>query len=236
MPGVDLPTPVDFYLARANHPEVRPLRPWNQGDIFVDIPLSLGPKYSTGETLDESDNVRLSMAALLGHPCSLRAGADGRPVSNQVVAEVRLASDVGSTERPFEPPYDGYYYLFPLPGLINGRDYVIDFRRPSVTHARFLQGNRIACLSRHGWAALQRRYIYHFSRGDTDHDEIFQGLAAPWHELEIWEEWTTRTGSPDGFQVWLDQPIDQQRHFGGTIRREGLSYAFDDVRADLPGS
>jgi hypothetical protein len=167
---------------------------------------------------------------LIGHPCASR-GRSGKLNEAQTVVEVRPAAKATSPERPFEAPWDSHYALYPLPDL-KGEDYVADFDIIGVTNSGFLAGKRIACLNKPAWAALQRRYIHHFGRLDLLQEDVERRLEAFWAEIELWEKWTTHQGTEDGFQAWLDEPL-QQGHYAGSARRELLAFASDEVEAEL---
>src|SRR6266550_1456857 len=171
------------YRVRVDTPEANPTRPWNQGDVFVDVPLAAIPKHKESATPDELARGRICKVLLLGHPCSIHL-ANGEVTPVQAVVEVRKIDHV------LTPPYDSHYFYFPLPKLIADDDYVADFRRIGVTHFQFLEGKRIACLTREAWAALIRRYVFHASRFDLGQATVYEGIGSLWHEFDLWEMWT----------------------------------------------
>lgn len=223
----------DLYLERADAPDVRPERPWNQSDVFTDVPISIVNRFRPGTGPEQPAPTRRVTVMLLSHPCVMRAGRAGNPSDHQVVAEVQPV-DEAQGGRPFRAPWDSHFSLFPLPGLLGGTDYAVNFRRIGVTHRGYLQGHRVAVLSHWGWAAMQRRYAYHSLRLDLDLASRRLETAAPWEEIQLWEEWNTRGHDPGSFQPWLSEPLSAGRRYAGEIRRSTLEYAPDDVRADLP--
>jgi hypothetical protein len=223
---VSLPE-LDIYLELGD-PPVRPFRPYLQGDIFLETPMSLIKRFK--QDPDYAGNEAQTMVALLGHPCA--SYSRGSPIPIQSVAEVRRM-DAAAGGRPFAPPWDSHTYLFPLPGLRDGEDYVVDFRRIGTTHVGYLDDHRIACLSHGGWAAFQRRYAFHSLRAQLPADTWLSGTVLYWNEFEVWERWAERGLDPPDYQTWLDQPM-ASGQYSGTLRRELLEYAPDQVEADLP--
>src|SRR6266511_1489623 len=73
-----------IFLDRASDPPVRPDRPWNQGDIFADVPLTLTNRAGSGAA---TPKVRQGYAIMTGHPCSLRG--EGNVATIQKLIEVR---------------------------------------------------------------------------------------------------------------------------------------------------
>jgi hypothetical protein len=213
-----------IYLERADAPAVRPSRPYNQGDIFVDVPIaSAGPGV-------EKPKTSVGRVMLLGHPCSIRAGAKLLPT--QSVAAVRPVKEAQGT-RAFVSPWDSHWYLFPLPQLAGGEDFAADFRRIGTTHLENLEGRRVACLNRDGWAALQRRWAYHALRADLPLDVRSHDLCGIWNELALWEEWTDRGLPPQEFPTWRDSP-QVGGAFAGTKRGDLLDFGFDELWTELP--
>lgn len=222
---------VDFYHDRSEQPHVRPSRPLCQGDVFVDVPLSIVKRHKPDVADKDKSTTNRILVALISHPCAMYA--NGAPINNVPVAEVRRAEDACKEGRPFEPPFDDYSYFAPLPALQSGEDYVVDFRRIGVTHTRYLIDRRIACLSHKGWAAFQRRFAYHFLRMDVEFDKLLNATNPLWSEFEIWEEWGSRGHHPPEYQRWLEDPM-QMGAYAGEKRRDVLEYAPDLVAAELP--
>ena len=213
-----------IYLERSDLPHVRPSRPLNQGDIFADVPIA------TAGRGDDKAKIVLGPVMVLGHPCSIHAG--GRVIETQFVASVRPLSEA-VRGRPFEPPWDGYGYLFPLPGLKDGQDFVADFRRVGTTHFKNLEGRRTACLTRDGWAAVQRRWAWHTLRADIPLGQRSEDVRGLWNELALWEEWSARGLAPEEFPGWRDS-LQVSGAFAGTKRADLVDFAFDELWAELP--
>lgn len=213
-----------LYLDRSDTPLVRPSRPMNQGDVFLDVSIAAAGRG------DDKAKVTIGPVMLLGHPCSIHAG--GRVIDTQFVAAVRPKEDA-THGRPFDAPWTTHLYLFPLPGLIDGRDYVADFRRVGTTHFKNLDERRIACLSREGWAALQRRWAWHTLRADIPLVTRYADLAGLWNELAIWEEWVRRGNVVSEFTAWRDSE-QVSGSYVGTKRADLLDFAFDELMEELP--
>jgi hypothetical protein len=213
-----------IYLERSDLPYVRPSRPYNQGDIFADVPIA------TAGRGDNKPKIVLGPVLILGHPCSIHAG--GRIIETQFVASVRPVEEA-VPGRPFGPPWDTHRFLFPLPGLRDGHDFVADFRRVGTTHFKNLEARRTACLTQDGWAALQRRWAWHTLRADIPLEQRSDDLRGLWNELALWEEWSVRGFPPEEFLVWRDSP-QVSGSFVGTKRVDLVDYAFDELWAELP--
>ena len=213
-----------IYLERSDVPHVRPSRPNNQGDVFADVPIA------TAGRGEDKPKVVVGPVIVLGHPCSIYAG--GRIIDTQLVASVRPVEEA-VRGRPFEAPWSTHLFLFPLPGLIDGRNFVADFRRVGTTHFKNLEGRRTACLTRDGWAALQRRWAWHTLRADISLDSRSNDLRGIWNELTLWEEWADRGYPSEEFMGWRDAPQGEGT-FTGTKRADLLDYAFDELWAELP--
>lgn len=221
------PSTEDFYLEHAGV-GVRPSRPLHQGDVFVDVPFTVAnPKRPEGSYFPE----RLATVQLVGHPCSIRAGHSILPV--QAVVEVRLKRDIVQPDHPFEEPYESHFHLFPLPDLIEGDDYVADFRRVGTVVTKELIPQRVACLDKEAWVGLQRRLVYHTTRHELDFDLMLARADEWWNEVELWEEWNSRGLPEDDFDDWLSEPV-TSGSYSGTTRRDVAAFAPDHVRAELP--
>ena len=221
-----------FYLDQSPSPHLRPDRPLAPGDVFVDSAFTWAPKYKS--PFDPATAVKsfLTLAMLVGHPCGVYAGS--RPATCPSVVQVRPKVEV-TKERPFEAPWSGFTYLFPLPELLDGVDYVADFRRVSAVHYKYLSKSRIACLSRGGWSLLHRRYVAHTSRIEITSEESADALEEYWNEFELWEEWNKRGLNFDDFQVWL-QAASSSGLFEGTPRSRLLKFALDEVLREMPAA
>lgn len=219
----------EFYSARDAARGVRPNRPLFQGDVFVDVPFTVAnPARPDGTCFQE----RRANVLLIGHPCVMRAGARVLPVQSAV--EVRDKSEAVNAAHPFERPYESHYHYFPLPSLLGNEDHVADFRRIGTTLTAELDGQRVACLSRASWVALQHRYVYHSTRHELDFEMMLAQADVWWNDVMLWEEWTDRGLPPDDFEAWMKELLTQDRAYSGTTRRDAAAFAPDDVRDDFP--
>lgn len=194
-----------------------------QGDIFIDVPISTAVRNAT------EPKVMVGPVLLLGHPCSIYRGGEVYPI--QFVASVRPVGEAVKG-RPFADPWDTHLYLFPLPALINGEDYVADFTRVGTTHFKNLDSRRIACLSRLGWAALQRRWAWHTLRADLPLEQRDSDLIALWTEMDLWERWNERGMKAPEFQTWLNG-TSADGAYVGTRRRDLLDFAPDLLAEEM---
>lgn len=224
-PSVWLPEE-PIFLEKADEPHVRPHRPLNQGDIFVDVPQAVVARKEGLPAVNLSD----TFALLLGHTCSIRAGAN--LVQLQTVCEVRPASD--REKATFAEPWDGWWTLFPLVGFKDDALWVADFNLVSTVHVKHLREKRVACLNERGWAALQKRFANHCVR-DSQPLEIRQADSHYlWVEIELCEEWCSRGHREPDFFDWLKEPIAVDCPYKGTPRSKALDLAGDFIRSELP--
>jgi hypothetical protein len=219
-----------LYLERADAPHVRPPRPLHQGDVFIDVPLAIA--RPNPPSLEQTHPTQRTAAILISHPCSVRAGPRLLPI--QTLVEVRPMTQCTSMEALFGPPWDGYYHLFPLPGLLGDEDYAANFRRIGTAPAGSLEANRIACLSHEGWVALQRRYVHHAARVNPDHDQHVEATRPLWEEVGLWEEWIRRGHDPGSFEEWLLGRLGGEGPYAATERKDLLAYLPELVWSDLP--
>src|SRR4051812_12286716 len=113
-----------LFLDQADVPPVRPERPWHQGDVFADVPITITGRTNAGAVKTKTIH---GHAALTGHTCSVRGG--GKLAILQNVAHVRPAK-VKELEKfdLVEPKWDCYFQLFPYVGLSSdGQLWVADF-------------------------------------------------------------------------------------------------------------
>ena len=220
-----------LFLDRADVPPVRPERPWNQGDVFMDVPITITQRTGAGAAKPKAI---VGHAALIGHPCSLRGG--GKPAIFQNVVGVRPAKP-NEIER-FEqvtPKWDCYFQVFPYVGLTeDGQLWVADFNILGTVHFKHLVDQRVACLSLEGWAAFQRRYANHTLRIDQSIDFRVGDVRQIWTELDLWEEWCRRGFEEADFDAWLNEPISSECHYKGTRRRDAVELAADVVLGEMP--
>jgi hypothetical protein len=221
----------DIYLAKQDAPHVRPNRPLHQGDVFVNVPLSIARRQRNeeGSYFNESDEATVM---LIGAPCSIRAGNRTLPV--QSVVEVVRMDEVVNPGHGFAFPYQGsYWHLFPLPQLMPGVDYVANFRKIGTSPTVELQDARTVCLNRPGWTALQSRYIYHSIRYEVTYQQMYEASVSAWNEVELWEKWN-EAGLPElDFEAWMLEPVREGR-YAGTIRRAAVGFAPDELEAEFP--
>jgi len=221
----------DVYLAKQAAPHVRPNRPLHQGDIFTGVPLSIarGERYADGSYFKERENATVM---IIGAPCAIRAGNRTLPV--QSVVEVIPQGQAVNAEHEFTHPYQGsYWHLFPLPQLLPGADHVANFRKIGTSPTAELLTSRTVCLNRAGWTALQCRYIYHSIRYDVTYDQMFDASVSTWNEVELWEKWNA-AGLPElDFEEWMREPVAYGTYVG-TIRRDAVGFAPDQLEAEFP--
>jgi hypothetical protein len=225
-PGAWLPNE-SIFLDKASDPPVRPDRPWNQGDIFADVSLTLTNRAGSGAA---TPKVRQGFAMMIGHPCSLRGG--GNVATFQNLVEVRPIKDREATR--FGEPWDTDLRLFPLVDLFADKLWVADFNVLGTTHFKLLENRRVACLTLEGWAALQRRYASHSLRIDQSIEDRAADIKKHWDEIEIWEDWCGRGLAEPDFEDWVLEPIETDCPYKGTPRRAAIEFASDIVRAELP--
>ena len=146
-----------LFLESSDTPPVRPHRPWNQGDIFVEVPIMITGRTGAGVPKVKE---KVCHAMLIGHTCSLRGGGAQRSFRTSPRLDrprtLRSGASLGTQHRIF----DSDFKLFPLTGLFYDTLWVVDFNVLGTTHYKHLVDKRIACLSLDGWAALQRRYAF----------------------------------------------------------------------------
>jgi hypothetical protein len=217
-----------LFLETSDRPPVRRHRPAWQGDVFADVPLSLtGKPKGSGEAKTQ---VRVTTVMLMGHPCSMYAGGNLAVLQN--VAEVRPFK---AREEGFGPPWEGFYQILHLPGLRAGEDWAVDFNILGSVHFKYLEGRRVACLSRHGLAALHCRYAYHSLRIRPEQSARVEDLRGLANEIDLWERWCERGLKPESFQAWLGDP-GEEGEYAGVVRRDLLDYAPDFLDAELPAA
>ncbi len=165
--------PARLYQALAD--EVNPSRPVFTGDVFseVDIP-----------------GVGIKAAIVIGHPCSIR-GVAGRLVERTPVAAIR-EHELVAPERWAE----GYFKLFPLPGLPLPGNYhaaQLDQFGLALT-ADLTSADRLACLSHPGINLLQQRLVFHQTRLAVPTQEFQRAFDHTYEEADLLEEWATDLG------------------------------------------
>lgn len=214
-----------IYLDKADSPDVRPSRPWAQGDVFADVTIYLMDINASGPRSKE----RVGHAMLLGHTCSMRGGSTLSALQN--VCQVRPAKEAEIAK--LAEREGAYRQLFPLPSLVGDDLWVADFNVLGSVKFTHLRGKRTACLSHAGWAALQLRYAHHSTRIDQSLEQRIADIRPTWIEIELWEEWCSRGHPETEYQPWLDElaGIDDD---GGVTRRKAIELLPDLVREQLP--
>jgi hypothetical protein len=158
----------DLYLARGD--EVPPWRPISTGDVFGEVPLSIG-RDGPG------------LAIVLTHPCAMRT--DGvRLVDRILVAPVHPANEV-----PFRQ-WSGHYRKLPLPNLEPGIHYAASFPGIEPVDSTTLHlEKRIAVFHPRGVNLLLQRLVHHMARVVVETDRFNVACAAAFAELDIIEDW-----------------------------------------------
>lgn len=179
---------VDWYLERVEPPDtaIDLYRPLFQGDVFVGVPLEHVPLTDVDRGGDD-DAVLLSDAVMLvGHPCSMVAGAQRLPY--QEVVRVRPTAFAH---------YDDYdkrrFAEFFLPFL--------DPANPAAHYNAFLHErtlvdtsaldvrNRVAALSLHGVVALQQRMTHESSRVKVAPQLLREATEPRFVEVDMAADW-----------------------------------------------
>lgn len=232
--GLWLPD-TSIWLAKADAvdgPDPRPHRPWSQGDIFHNVPITGTKRLKDGQEAERAEKTKICHAMLLGHPCSIRGGLNH--AINQTVAPVIPMAAEG-----FVAPWDDRYYAVPLPDFVDGNPWIVDLRMVTFTHYKNLEGKRIASLSLDGLVALQRRYINHAARIYVEDDRP-RDTVAVYNEITIWEAWNAKGHDQSELVAWLNEPLDDPDNnhpaWAGQARRQLLEYGPDALLAELPES
>jgi hypothetical protein len=159
-----------------------PLRPVFQGDVF------------TGLTLRGYDGDDHDAVMLVGHPCSLRKGADLRDTL-QAVAVHDHQHVPPRKWRTAEKQY------FPLPALDAGKHKRAELLEIGVvTRDRVQAASRVATLSDRGVLLLQQRMVWTLARTVVRLDTFAEFNAPQLIErelLEYWNEQLCEECSPD---------------------------------------
>lgn len=182
----------DWYLERRDHQNlhVDVLRPFFQGDVFISVPLDGVPFTDVrGPATDAGTHALDSAVMLIGHPCSMVAGAALLPF--QEVVRVRPTKHIhyeqyGRTRfeeffLPFVDPYQGdTHYSACL------------HERALVDTSRLDRTNRVAALSLDGVLALQQRITHESSRVRPKLSLICEATWPRWQETSLSQEWNDR--------------------------------------------
>jgi hypothetical protein len=213
--------PSNPYRDRGDEPPQGGRRPVNQGDVFKNVPLIFGV------SADGKARQKRKTTILLPHPCATRKGGSGRLNDLLCVSPVSRLSSVASE---WGPPWEGHFALFPLPGLLNGEDWVADLGLAAIVRSEGLQESRIAVLSREGFTAFQARCAHNACRVEPDPVRLRNRAEDYWLEFDLWERWTEVLGTEDGFQSWLDGPAPERPE---TARRDAIKLLYDEIRVEL---
>jgi hypothetical protein len=208
MSNSDAGYPAEPYKYRNDAPHVAPNRPLSQGDVFRDIPLVGGAVPDARHEGVWKPKSRKGLGLFITHPCASRSSTTYR------LHEYVSVAPVVKRPRGFEPPWDGYYDLCPLPGLRNGEDYVAKLNEACPVPTAALEGQRIAVLTVEGLVALFHRLAMNSLRFPETPTHYKIEAAKVTHEIDLWERWITKCRTGDGFQEWLNQP------FGGQPRED----------------
>lgn len=171
MSDLSVPASVDsLYLARGA--DVEPFRPVLQGDVFRDIDI---PGVDGNE-----DN----MAMVVGHACSIRAGAHLR--SHLLLARVRATPYL-----PLDKWPDGHFREMPLPELLGaGSHFATMFDECGrVPSNELIPERRLACLDRQGIVLLQQRVAFHHTRVAVGLGRLHEVSAGVLEEVDLLEDW-----------------------------------------------
>lgn len=228
-----MPYPTAPYLHLGNEPHVGPDRPLSQGDVFLDIPLVGAAQRDARQAGTWRATKPRTGATALGlfvtHPCASRS-----PTTFELAEFVSIAPVVRCPSA-WGPPWDGYYDLAPLPGLRNGEDYVAKLGEVCPVRSEALAGHRIACLSRDGLKALFHRMAMNSLRFPETPMHYKTEATRVTNEINLWERWTARRGTGDGFQDWLNEPFEGQARedADGTVLEESREPSGQPRRAVL---
>lgn len=166
-PALERPeTPEGLYLARGD--DIPSWRPVNTGDVFSDVPLSVG-----GE--------RLGRAIVLTHPCTMRT--DGVHLADRLlVAPVHPVDPL--------PMWRGYYARMPLPELEGDRHHAADFDRIEPVPSEALDpATRLAAMQPIGINLLLQRLVHHLTRVVIETSQFNVACGPALAEVDLIEEW-----------------------------------------------
>lgn len=217
--------PDDLYVAREDEPDVRPHRPICQGDVFRGVGIVRGVREVQSTVWKTKVGYKPeTLAMVVAHPCSSRSNE-----SHRLKPDLTLAPIVPKPPR-FEAPWQGFYELFPLPGLVDGGDYVAELSRVFPIDPDGLCGRRIACLTALGLAALLDRLTKNATRLEPAHvpGHFASEAERLTFEFDLWEIWVATRGTEEGFQEWLDRPW-----LGTSTRRKSMRGHFEEIKAEL---
>lgn len=219
--------PRDFFIGQPGALELRPNRPLSQGDV-VDGALVAG----RAKLIDGQRHAKVTSERVLvvSSSCGMRKSAGAINDLIQVAPIKRLES----LARGWTEPWDGWLHVLPLPGITDadeGAPQGADLSRIGVCGSdQLAMENRIASVTLHGLTALKSRVATYFVRAPVPTNVLEVGSLKEWHEVDLWELWTERTGAEDGFQEWLDQ---ENLSYLGQSRRDTLYGDLEGIREQL---
>lgn len=154
----------ELYRYRVPVPLSRPLF---QGDLVDGVPLA--------------GFQELQRVAVLTHPCTMREGVHLRP--RQMVAMV-------SESQSIPLPWTGHFRLMPLPGLVPGGHWQVNFDEIHTVDSASLQlDQRVASLEDRGVLLLQQRFVNHLTRYVVEASVLYEACANVLTEAELLENW-----------------------------------------------
>jgi hypothetical protein len=173
LPNLEAP-PNAASLYDARRPDVEPLRPVMQGDVFENIEI---PGTDLG----------LALAAVLTHPCTMRTtGGALRPT-------LLMARIVNYSHVPLEQWPTKHFRVQPLPDLRPdhaGENLAINFELiGTVASGAIDPGGRVAYLSDYGVTVMQQRFVHQLSRVVVDLPILHAQAAPNFEEASLLHEW-----------------------------------------------
>jgi hypothetical protein len=227
--------PDDFFIG---YPEVASSghRPLGQGDIIDRVPLVTNTAVRDGQA---GLKASVSTAIVVASSCGMRKqGGELNAVVH--VAPVRRLSSLAPG---WSAPWEGWLHVLPLPGLYLDDErsaLAADLGRIGLCGSEALQiPARRASVSLNGMRVLKWRLASYFARVPLLESLFEVGARTEWCELDLWELWAGVSGSPDGFQRWLDEtnPDYPSRSRRSTIYDDfaGLQQQLREFRASEPG-
>jgi hypothetical protein len=217
----------EFFIGHPGPPEQRPQRPISQGDVFPDVPIAGRPAKNNNNQVFLAG--KTGNALVVGSSCGMRK--EGGELND--VIHAAPISKLASLAPGWAAPWDGRYAVLPLPGLvINGEDgWAANLARiGQCATASLVIDQRLGCVSLAGMESLKARVAHYFVRVHIPTNFAQIGAHEEWHEIDLWERWTIASGSPDGFQVWLDE---ENPNYSPRSRRDTLYDDLGGIRTQL---
>ena len=184
-----------------------------QGDVFRDVPF-VKARLNNSPEQDPLVTIERRMVAVIGFPCDLYLS--GKPTKVQCIAPIVDASKI-----KIPPTWSGAFTYIPLPDLLNdGVLYAVALQATANVDARFLlRHNRVASLSKYGWAFFRQRLALCSTRGLFVLEDLESGGLATWEELDLWTQWCVAGRAEADFPEWLDA---SHPALGGFTRRSAM--------------